>query len=205
MRGLRVMIYDATCTGGRLAAGLTHAWWVGSHLYRALGRIDASFGARRWDEALAWIVGQEPDRSIDEVQLWMHGKWGAAFLERDRLDERALLRGSPHRAQLDALAARLHEGSLLWFRTCETFGAHAGQRFAAACAERLGCRVAGHTHVIGDWQSGLHSLRPGEAPRWPPEEGLLHGTAAAPERARWSTPLRPHTIHCLQGRVPAGW
>lgn len=200
------MIYDATCTARRsLVPGLTRAWWLGGHLYRALGRVDAVRGVASWDEALAWIAEHEPSRPIHEIQLWMHGKWGAAYLDRDLLDIRSLSRDHPHRALLDRVAARMRPSSLLWFRTCETFGARAGHAFARACADHFGCRVAGHTHVIADWQSGLHTLRPGERPRWSPHEGLSAGTPDAPERARWSSPLGPNTIHCLQGRVPDRW
>lgn len=202
---LRLMIYDATCTGRRIAPGLSHAWWIGGHLYRSLGRIDHARGASRWGEALRWAVDVEDERPIGEVQLWMHGRWGRALLERDSLDLASLGPGHPHRALLSALRERLSPPSVVWFRTCETFGAAAGQRFARMLADFLGCRVAGHTHVISDWQSGLHSLRPGEAPRWSPDEGLLEGSADAPRRACWSAPWRPRTIHCLTGAVPEGW
>ncbi len=198
---LRLMIYDVTCTGRVL--GLSHAWWAGSHLYRAMGRLDASHAAASWRGALRWAL--DHDAPIAELQLWMHGRWGDARIDREVLDAASLAAPSPHAPLLAELRSRLTPESLVWFRTCETFGAHRGQRFARSLADLLGCRVAGHTHVIADWQSGLHSLAPGEVPRWSPSEGLLEGTPEAPRRARWSSPWRPRTLHCLAGRVPAGW
>jgi hypothetical protein len=59
--------------------------------------------------------------------------------------------------------------------------------------------------VIGPYQSGLHTIEPGETPGWPVEEGLIEGTADAPRRARWSTRGEPNTITCFHGRIPAGY
>jgi hypothetical protein len=203
---LRLVVHDRTCEGTRrFVPGLSRAWWLGGHLYRALGRIDRAHASASWDDALRWAAEIDGDRPIGELQFWMHGRWGRALIDREPLALESLSPAHPHRALLDALRARLRPSSLVWFRTCETFGANAGQRFARTLADFLGCRVAGHTHVIADWQSGLHTLPSGEAPRWPANEGLIAGSAESPERARWSTPLRPHTIHCLHGRIPEGW
>jgi hypothetical protein len=95
--------------------------------------------------------------------------------------------------------------ALLWFRTCETLGAHAGQDFAAALTDATGARVAGHTFVIGFFQSGLHCLRPGVAPHWSAEEGLAQGSAERPQSALPSTPDAPNTITCLTGAIPDGF
>jgi hypothetical protein len=45
-------------------------------------------------------------------------------------------------------------------------------------------------------------LAPGAAPDWEPEEGLVAGSAAEPERAKPSTPLAPRTITCLDAGLP---
>jgi hypothetical protein len=197
---MRVLVYDRTCVTRRGA--LTPAWAVGARLYRALGRIDASYGAASWGEALAWLarVG-----SIDELQYWGHGKWGRAMVDRDVLDERALTAGHPLHAALRAVRDRLAPGALVWFRTCETFGAARGVAFAEALAAWSGARVAGHTFVIGFHQSGLHGLAPGARADWSPDEGLVEGTPADPRRAQWSAPWAPRTITCLAGEVPAAW
>ena len=103
-----------------------------------------------------------------------------------------------------------HDGAamrdaLLWFRTCETLGARPGQDFAAALADATGARIAGHTFVIGFYQSGLHCLRPGVAPHWSDSEGLARGSATQPELALTSAPNAPNTITCLSGKIPDGF
>ena len=87
----------------------------------------------------------------------------------------------------------------------ETFGAAPGHDFARRLTDFLGCRAAGHTYIIGGWQSGLHSLAPGEQPAWSPHEGLKLGPPEAPREALWSRRSAPNTIHFLSGKVPAGY
>ncbi len=194
----RLLVFDRT------EPRLSIAWRSGARLYRALGRIDAALGVASWAEALAWL-GAQPE-PIDELQYWGHGTWGRALVDRtDVLDARALTPGHALHAGLTAVRAGLAPGALIWFRTCETFGAAAGLDFAERLANWTGARVAGHTHVIGVHQSGLHGLAPGVRPDWSADEGLAAGTPEAPERARRSAPWRPHTITCLAGQVPAAW
>jgi hypothetical protein len=204
---LRLMIYDRTCTGPRMRPGLSHAWMTGGLLYgHMLRRLHAWHGARTWAEALAWVAQLQPDRPIAEVQFWGHGKWGRAYIERDPLDGSALLPGHPLHASLCAIRERLvGPEALWWFRTCETFGAVPGQDFARRLTDFLGCRAAGHTYIIAGWQSGLHSLRPGEVPLWSVTEGLKAGSPEDPREALWSRRREPNTVHCLSGQVPAGF
>lgn len=206
MEPLRVVVFDRTCVGPPLGPGLSHAWRVGRHLYRGLGRIDASFGAADWDEALAWLEVVASGGRLAEVQYWGHGKWGRVRIGTDVLDGSALEPGHPLHEGLLRLRDRLLHGDrgLFWLRTCETFGRDVGQRFAAGLAGLLDCRAAGHTYVIHAIQSGLHSLAPGDAPRWSPSEGLPEGPGE-PAVALLSAFGAPHTITCLHGRVPAGW
>jgi hypothetical protein len=194
------MIYDATCRG--TLVGLSHAWGAGSRLYGALGRFDASYGATSWDEALRWLASHE---ALAEIQFWGHGKWGAAKIDGEALDEGSLAKDHSHRALLDEVRDRLAPGAQWWFRTCETFGGAGGHRFAQAFSEHQRCRVAGHTFIIAYWQSGLHTLGPGERPEWSAEEGIRQGTPEAPERAWWSRPWSPNTVSCLRGTIPAGY
>jgi hypothetical protein len=198
---MRVLVYDRTCRwhGG----GLSHAWAAGAHLYRGLRRIDAARGVASWAEALSWLAGLPAP--IEELQYWGHGKWGAAFVDQDALDARALRAGHALHAPLRALRAHLAPDPLVWFRTCETLGADRGQAFATDLADFLGARVAGHTFVIGFHQSGLHGISPGARPDWPADEGLAAGTPAAPSLARPSRPWSPRTITCLAGSIPPGW
>jgi hypothetical protein len=201
---LRLLVYDRT------AGALATAWWAGKALYRGLGRLDAGFGAASWAEALEWLGSHGAGAPLAEVQFWGHGRWGLARIGSEALDVAAVLDDRhPHRARLRRVAERLLPGDqgLWWFRTCETFGTEAGQRFARAWTRALGCRAAGHTYVIGVWQSGLHSLLPGEEPPWSPDEGLRppgpDGRAAS--LARTSGPRAPNTITCFHGKVPPGF
>jgi hypothetical protein len=205
---LRLMVYDRTCIGrfGRMS-GLSMAWAAGAVAYRAVGRLDASFGASTWREALAWLALYEPTQPIAEVQYWGHGRWGRVYIASDELALHSLGASDELAPALDALRARLLPAgqSLVWLRTCETFGARAGSAFAVSLSERLGARVAGHTFIIGALQSGLHGLLPGHAPDWPADEGLAEGTAEHPVRARGSSYGHPRTISCLDGSVPSAW
>lgn len=201
MSPLRLLIYDRTCKGTALP-GLSTAWAAGARLYRARGLLDASHAAASWGEALHFLATEQPGRPLVEVQFWGHGKWGDARIASEVLNERALVRRHALYPELLRVKARLAPRALWWFRTCETFGAERGQRFATAWTDFLGARAAGHTYVIGFWQSGLHALDPGARPEWSTEEGLARGTPRAPEQALWSKPGEPHTITCLQGALP---
>lgn len=203
-RPLRLMIYDRTCWGGR-PPGLTGSWILGGALYRLLGRIDAYRGVASWSEALEWLASYRPDVRIAEIHYWGHGNWGNARLGSEVLDVRALQAGHPLHEGLLCVRERLTPGgtALWWFRTCETFGTKRGHDFARAWTRFFDARAAGHTHVIGPWQSGLHLLAPGAEPDWPVEEGVPQSRdGKAPTRAVWSTRRCPNTITCLHGRVP---
>jgi len=208
MRDLRLMVYDRTCVG-RLV-GLSTAWRAGSSLYRALGRLDATFGAASWEEALEWLAQHEASLPIREIQYWGHGRWGRVMVDAEALDA-AALRSGPLVARLEAVRERLvarEEGDrtpCLWLRTCEAFGADVGHDFARRLADFFRAPVAGHTHVIGAVQSGLHGLLPGHAPDWPAEEGISDGTAAKPRQAHGSGIGRPNTITCFDNAVPPDW
>jgi hypothetical protein len=205
--GLRLLVFDKTCRGRPLLPGLSHAWSIGASLYRVLGRLDAARGVASWEEALDFVASHRAEEPLAEVQFWGHGKWGQARVGTQCLDIRALRRSDPLRPKLGAVAKRFaaHGDGLWWFRTCETLGARPGHELARDLADHLGARVAGHTFIIGHLQSGLHSLRPGETPCWPDDEGLREGTPSAPKRAFWSRWNRPNTITCLHGRIPAGY
>jgi hypothetical protein len=157
-------------------------------MYQRLGWIDGFQSTASWD--IAWPDG-EAGGTIDELQYWGHGKWGEARAHDDVL----------HAGNLARLAALRGRVGLLWFRTCETFGARAGHDFAARIADYLGARVAGHTYVIGFRQSGLHALSPGECAQWPLDEGLAEGTPDAPRRAHGSR-WRARTVTALTPRLP---
>jgi hypothetical protein len=196
-----LVVYDRTCRG-RAGLGLADAWWAGALLYRALGRVRTGYAARSVADALDWLGRVEPGAPITGVQIWSHGKWGNARIGDELLDERALLRGSVLAPRLASLRARLLPGALFWLRTCESFGAVRGLSFASALGDFMGCRVAGHSYVIGVWQSGLHALEPGARPSWDPAEGIAEGSPQRPIRALPSSPAAPNTISCLEARIP---
>jgi len=197
------MVYDRTQK--KHGVGLSTAWSSGSLLYRGLRRIDASFGARSWSEALEWLAKHEKDRSIEEIQYWGHGKWGTIYVDKDTFGRPELRPAHALAKSIDAVKERLAPNALLWLRTCEAFGATSGHDFAQALAERFATRVAGHTYIIGVLQSGLHGLHPGHTPDWSVTEGLAEGTAEAPKRAFESLPTQPRTISCFHNRVPDDW
>lgn len=173
-------------------------------MYRALGRLDRISGIASWDEAAAAIEEATRDgTSIREVQYWGHGRFGCVVADRERLDRRALATSRFVAVLSERLERR--DDALVWLRTCEAFGGLAGHDFARAFADALGVRVAGHTFVIGFWQSGLHGLAPGATPTWSTAEGIGRGTAEAPELGAWSSPHAPNTIHALEGSVPPLW
>ena len=199
---LRLMVYDRTASAGR---GLTLSWRVGGWLYGELGRFDAWHGARSWNDALAWLGGHRAPEPIAEIQFWGHGRWGCAKLDGVPLSVEALAPGHPLHPALATIRARMVPGEgLWWFRTCETFGRAEGQGFARAWSRFFHCRAAGHTYVIGPFQSGLHCLGPGDEPRWPVDEGLPKDGSDA-KAARWSTPGAPNTISFLHGKIPPGY
>ena len=197
----RLMIFDDTCRGqdGRLP--LTWAWSSGAPLYRGLRRLDEARGVRSWAEGLEWLAGQtEP---IAEVQFWGHGRWGRALIGQEPLDAAVLHQDHPLNPALQQIRRNLTgPDALWWWRTCETYGCLPGQRFAEQWSGFLGCRTAGHTHIIGIWQSGLRGLRPGQAAWWDAREGLLEGSPEAPKKAKTSGPTLPATISFLNGSIP---
>ena len=106
---------------------------------------------------------------------------------------------------VDGLRAQLAgPEALVWLRCCSAFGATAGRRFAGAAARRLRCRVAGHTYLIGAFQSGTHAVRSGEEPAWDPAEGVTSDAEGRATRAKGSGPFEPATISCLRLGLPEG-
>lgn len=190
---------------GRRPPGLGLSWYAGSVLYRSLGWTERTHGADDWASALDWVARVAPDRSIREIQYWGHGRWGRALIDRDALDRRALRFENPLRRRLEAVRERMTPDGLIWFRTCEAFGASAGHDFAQALGDFMGVTVAGHTYEIAFYQSGLRALSPGNRPDWPAAEGLSRGSPDAPEKSEQSRPGAPHTITCFTAQIPADY
>ena len=151
-----------------------------------------------------WPAVRVNDRVADRVKLAFLYPLSSASTFLTSLDRSVF--GPEHslHPQLTALRARLAPDALFWFRTCETFGGKAGHELARAWTDFFGCAAAGHSYVIGFWQSGLHKLLPGELPNGSVHEGF---DALHPERttALRSSPIEPNTITCMHGAVPAGY
>jgi len=219
-KSLKLMVYDNTDVGTQLRrlkkasflpgdlkpldfelpVGLSHTWVVGGHLYRWFHGLNDFAGFNNWNTALEWLATYKPHQKIEEIQYWGHGSPGHVWLNGHKLD--------PTRYQevLGRIHNRLAYGALVWFRTCSTFGGNAGRRFAKDMSNFLDCRVAGYTHNIGIFQSGLHSLSPGQKPSWPREEGIKYGASYAPEKMMGSGFWKkPNTITCLHSKIPNDW
>lgn len=202
-RGLRLLFYDDTCRRSRFGVGLTHSWIAGAKLYGAVGKFDAAAGFHDWPTALSWLATYDAERPIDEIQYWGHGKWGRVMIDRVALDASWLQADHELVESLRNIRDRMSgPDALWWFRTCETFGAESGHDFARRWTDFFGTTAAGHTYIIGPWQSGLHALRPGEAPTWSAFEGIDEGAPDAPRRALWSVPGAPNTISCMRATLP---
>jgi len=201
---LRLIVFDRT-QEERSPKALGWSWRYGTLLYRAIGRVDGAFGARSLSEMWHWLATHERDRQIAELQFWGHGKWGRFFVAEHSLGSELLTASHAQHAAFLRFRERLTADALIWFRTCETLGAQAGRDFAARLGDATGARVAGHTFVIGFFQSGLHCLAPGAATQWAIDEGLQRGTPSSPLKALTSHPGAPNTITCFDGAVPAGF
>ena len=144
-----------------------------------MGRSARAPSPRDW-------IGSRPSSPSDRSSRCNFGgtaNGARSFVGREALNRSALSAGHPHHAALVAVRRRLTPSPLFWFRTCETFGAARGHEFAQAWTDFFGGFAAGHTHVIGYWQSGLHRLRAGALP-------ALVGTRRAHRRYAVGASLR---------------
>jgi len=182
---MKVILYDSSPNG---AVGWS--WAIGS-FRPGWTRI----GAKSWDEA-AEAIGSaifEATSKLNGIaklatlQIWGHGQPGEP-----------LLAGKP---MTPAFMRRVQVGvsptSLVWFRMCSVFFGAKGQAFAERTANELNCRTAGHSHVIGPWQSGLYSLKPGQTPSWAVGNGVWRSVKSGWRKQR--------TVFCTNMSFPDGW
>jgi hypothetical protein len=198
------MIYDATET-----KPVGWAWKIGAILFLLLGRFDKVYGARSWEDAFDWVNKVSEGKTIKELHFWGHGSWGNVYIDGNSLGVWALERPehSVH-LKLLTLAERLKEDSLVWFRTCATFGNTAGHDFASRWSDFLHCRIAACTYNIGFWHAGLHSVKPGQAPYWPTYEGVKRdeeGNESPLSAGLFRGFKTPNTVLFLRSHIPAGW
>jgi hypothetical protein len=185
---VKIILFDKT---SRDIPGF--AWAIGS-FRPGWTRI----GAKSWDEA-AEAIGSvffehvcnlgdgERSERLTELQIWGHGQPGEP-----------LIAGKPMTpAFIRRVQVSVNPDSLVWFRSCSVFFGATGRVFAERTANELSCRIAGHTHVIGPWQSGLCTQVPGELWKWG-----THNGAWTKYKSGWR---EPRTIACLRMAVPPGW
>lgn len=186
---MRVTVYDKNPGPGFTQWFLRTSWLLGCVLQKLLRRVDDYHGAASWDDAVAWIRSRPS--AITSLQFWGHGSPAQVWLAGKPMDPR-LFR---------AIWSRLSNDAVVWFRCCNVIQGVAGHAWARAMVDHLGCRVAAHTRIVGPLQPGLHSLRPGETPSWPLDEGDPATPRWLPE---WARP-GPNTVTCLRTTVPDGW
>jgi hypothetical protein len=181
MSGQRLIVYDNTENGIK-------EWFWRRYVQVRVGW--KKIGVSSWADAHGKIFNAvRPGTRLMELQWWGDGSPGAP-----RINGK-----TPPDDFWQTLSSLVTPESLIWFRMCSVFFGDKGRAFAQATARTLGCRVAGHTYVIGPWQSGLRTLRPGQTPD-------LHWLYTG---ADWtqvkSGPFRPRTIFCTRMSVPGGW
>ena len=163
-----VFIYDKT------QGWLTASWWFGAALRSLRPGKDIILNIRSWDEMVEQLNAL-PKGSVERVEYWGHGLSSAVHCAGVPLPEDVL----------ELVADRMTGPTALWWwRTCKTFWGEPGHDFAKKCAEALGCRVAGFTHWIWLWQSGLTATGPEETAPWPTTGG------------KRSWPWRENTVFC---------
>ena len=186
----RVIVYDV---GDDSPAG---RWWgPGAALFAATSGARV-VKAKSVDHmlnqllAMSWLAGAQ-------VEVWCHAFPGYLTIGGERLNRRDVLDDD----RVALLGAKLGPTGTFWIRGCSAFAGPIGHAYAGVLADRLGCRVAGHTFLIGPLQGGLRTLRPQETPTWDPKEGEAGGEWGQ-AHTTWSTPNR---IFALQSRIPEGW
>lgn len=190
---------DGTAEG---TGGLSKFWRLGGVYHRAALRADGVFAAASWAEALGWAATMAETRGapIKELQFWGHGGFGFMLMDEEPLSVQSI--EGHHEPLVDRLKAQLRGDSVVWLRCCSAFGSAAGKHFARGLAQALGAQVAGHTHIIGFLQSGLHAVGPTSEPAWSDDEGVERDPNGAARGARASSARAPHTITALRMGLP---
>jgi hypothetical protein len=159
-------------------------------LYCFVGWADSYVTADTLEKALEKLP---PAEDLDEVQFWCHG-WAGLIAWSDRTH-----------TQRSFSKPLTRPGGLIWFRSCGTMAGIVGRNFVKAVAEQCQCKVAAHTHLIGQWglQSGLRIYDPQKpAWDWPLEEGIIVGPLEGPQKLEASGPFRPSTVTALTSDIP---
>lgn len=183
---MRINIYDSNPGAGVGQWFLKVSWFLGCFFQKLFGVIDDYYGYSSWPVAQASLPA-----GITQLQYWGHGSPGRIWMAGRAITAQDLL----------VLKDKLAPGALVWFRTCSAFQGDRGHLFAKTLADGLGCRVAGHTRIIGLFQGGLHSLAPAQAPSWPATEGEFPPSFWRSLGLKWGS----NTVTCFAVKVPEGW
>lgn len=195
----RLMIYDQTTIVDGLdlkTDALAYSWALGGELYRSLRSLDKIKGVSSWNEALNWILIEGKKEPISMIQYWGHGSPGCAHIGLD-----VLVNNDTWDNEIKEISTYLTDDCLFWFRTCATFAGIHGQKFAKDFANKICCRVAGHTYNINFFHSGLHAVLPNESPTWSTNEGV-ESFIDNHYILKKSSIFAPSTIICLQANLP---
>lgn len=181
---MKIIVYDPT------DRWLSPIWKLGAMLYCFVGWADSYVTADTLEKALEKLP---PAEDLDEVQFWCHG-WAGLIAWSDRTH-----------TQRSFSKPLTRPGGLIWFRSCGTMAGIVGRNFVKAVAEQCQCKVAAHTHLIGQWglQSGLRIYDPQKpAWDWPLAEGIIVGPMEGPQKLEASGPFRPSTVTALTSDIP---
>lgn len=195
--GLSLMFYDNSVWAKEM---LVNTWTAGGKLYKLFRNVDHFIGVSSWEEAFEWLNTVAPGQKIKQIQFWGHGSPGKVWINGKSLSRFVKNPASAYHEHALELKKRLTEDSTIWFRSCAVFSRQEGHDFAKDMSTFFNCKIAAHTYIVAFFQSGLHSLKPGQTPSWSITEGVnLDG------KTLWSRINSPNTIICLQGVVPSDW
>jgi hypothetical protein len=196
---MKVAIYDRTALFDNVKNSndiLTYSWMYGSRMFKLFNSLDTAKGVSSWEEAFSFLEEFSKTTVITGVQFWGHGAPGVAAIGGELLNRK---KTSQYKERLSNIGSRMSEDAYWWWRTCGTYGRETGKHFAEHFTKTLGRKTAGHTHVIGFWQSGGHVIRPEQKAHWSDVEGFAGDQMIS---SNWN---RPNTIICAQTKIPKNW
>lgn len=186
---MRVTVYDKNPGPRTMDKFLRFTWWLGCWFQKLIGAVDAYKGVTSWQEAQDWLLAQPAPLTM--VQYWGHGSPGTIWISQQPTNA----------AHWKALKPQMATDSIVWFRVCSSIQGDRGYAFAIELSNALNCTVAGHTRIIGVFQGGLHTLKPGAIASWPLTEGEFKDSKLAGMGLKWGN----NTVICLATKIPKGW
>lgn len=195
-KAIDVVVFDDTTKAAN--------WWPTTLAYKAVCHTPLVKGFWSWSEAFHWVNSVAYGHPIKSLQVWGTGSFGTIHIGDSRMNVRSTLPDNPMYGDLVTLRARLTPDATIWFRASHVFCTDVGQRFAQSFATFMGCTVAGHTHGLNLFHSGLRTIEPEGKPLWEEPEGLLESRDGTMQKAE-SAPWLPRTIMGFQNSFPRSW